>query len=174
YEGDRGLTGDSLKLDTTTLSDASNPLDNFFNSSISSGGVDVSKTDPTKDPKFVNQLGFDAVLVNANGVLGNRGTSASITLQTAKDQYFPGVVTFATNLFAPSVQGTKSVANITHPGGPNLRGDTIRYTVTFTNSGQDGARDFLATDLIPAGATYVPGSLRLVSGPGAPASPTHA
>ena len=170
YEGDRGLTGDSLSLNTTTLSDAANPSDNFFNSSISTGGVNVT----TKNPNYANQLGFDALLVNANGVLPNSATSATISLKTSSDQYFPGAVTFATNLYAPSVQGTKSVANVTHPGGPNARGDTLRYTVTFTNSGQDGARDFLATDVIPAGATYVPNSLRLVSGPGAPASPTDA
>src|SRR5262249_20339331 len=92
-------------------------------------------------------------------------TSATITLQTSADQYFPGVVTFATNLYSPQVQATKSVANVTHPGGPDQRGDTLRYTVAFTNNGQDGARDFLATDVIPAGTTYVPGSLRVVTGP---------
>ena len=170
YEGDRGLTGDSLSLNTTTLSDASNPSDNFFNSSISSGGVNVT----TKNPNYVNQLGFDALLVNADGVLATNATSADINLKTKSDQYFPGVVTFATELYAPNVQASKSVANITHPGGPNARGDTLRYTVSFTNNGQDGARDFLASDVIPAGATYVPNSLRLVSGPGAPASPTDA
>jgi uncharacterized repeat protein (TIGR01451 family) len=170
YEGDRGLTGDSLALNTTKLSDASNPVNNFFNSAISSGGVDVT----TKSPSYVNQLGFDAILVNANGVLANNATSAAVNLQTSSDQYFPGVVTFATNLYAPSVQATKSVANVTHPGGPNARGDTLRYTVTFTNSGQDGARDFLATDVIPAGTTYVPGSLRLLTGPNSPAAPTDA
>jgi uncharacterized repeat protein (TIGR01451 family) len=170
YEGDRGLTGDSLSLNTTTLSDAVNPANNFFNSSISSGGVDVT----TKSPSYVNQLGFDAILVNANGVLPNNATSATITLKTSSDQYFPGVVTFATNLYAPNVQATKSVANVTHPGGPDARGDTLRYTVTFTNNGQDGARDFLATDVIPTGTTYVPNSLRIVSGPNAPGAPTDA
>ncbi len=170
YEGDRGLTGDSLSLNTTTLSDAANPANNFFNSSISSAGVNVT----TKNPNYANQLGFDALLVNANGVLPNSATSAAITLQTSSDQYFPGVVTFATNLYAPSVQATKSVANVTHPGGPNERGDTLRYTVGFTNSGQDGARDFLATDVIPGGTTYVPGSLRIVSGPNSPVAPTDA
>jgi len=163
YEGDRGLAGDSLSLNTTKLSDASNPVNNFFNSAISSGGVDVT----TKSPNFVNQLGFDAILVNANGVLANNATSATITLQTSSDQYFPGVVTFATDLYSPNVQPTKSVANITHPGGPDQRGDTLRYTVTFTNNGQDGARDFLATDVIPAGTSYVPGSLQILTGPNA-------
>src|SRR5262249_12229496 len=167
FEGDRGLTGDSLSLNTTKISDPGtpsvNPSDNFFNSSITSGAANVT----TKNPNYVNQLGFDADLVSANGVLGNNATSATITLQTSSDQYFPGVVTFATNLYSPNVQATKSVANVTHPGGPDQRSDTLRYTVAFTNSGQDGARDFVATDVIPAGATYVPGSLQVLTGPNA-------
>src|SRR5262249_62191096 len=99
------------------------------------------------------------------GVLGNNATSATITLQTSSDQYFPGVVTFATNLYSPSVQATKSVANVTHPGGPDQRGDRLRYTVAFTNSGQDGARDFVATDVIPAGTTHGPGPPPGLAGP---------
>ena len=170
YEGDLGTSGDSLALNQTTLSDAANPANNFFNSSITSGGVPFT----VKNPNFVNQLGFDSNMVAANGVLPNGATSATITLKTSSDQYFPGVVTFATDLFAPSVQMTKAVANLTHPGGPNERGDRLRYTVAVTNSGQDGARDLVARDPIPVGATYVPGTLRLVSGPSAPASPTDA
>src|SRR5262249_43132376 len=48
YEGDRGLTGDSLNLNSTTLSDAANPPNNFFNSSISTNGVNVT----TKNPNY--------------------------------------------------------------------------------------------------------------------------
>jgi uncharacterized repeat protein (TIGR01451 family) len=164
YEGDRGATGDSLTLDTTTISDSANPPNNFFDSAISSGGVDYT----AKDPNYVNQFGFDAVFVDADGVLPNGATDAKITLKTSSDQYFPGMVAFSTELFAPSVQSTKSVANITQPGGPNARGDTLRYTVTETNTGQDGAANFEVRDAIPAGTTYVPGSLRILSGPGPP------
>ena len=117
YEGDLGTRGDSLALNTTTLSDATNPADNFFNSAISTGGVPFT----AKSPNYRNQLGFDAVLVNADGILPNGATSANITLKTNQDQYFPGVVTFATELFAPSVQATKSVANITHPRAGSTR-----------------------------------------------------
>jgi uncharacterized repeat protein (TIGR01451 family) len=104
--------------------------------------------------------------LNALNILPNNATSAVIRLTTSRDVYNAHVVTFATELFAPNVGATKTVANVTNPGGPTARGDKLRYTVSYTNTGQDGATDFKALDPIPAGTTYVPGSLRLVSGPG--------
>ena len=80
----------------------------------------------------------------------------------------------ATDLYAPNITSTKSVANMTHPGGPDQRGDTLRYTVSYTNTGADSATNFVMRDPIPAGSTYVPGSLRITAGPQAPASPTDA
>src|SRR5262249_35107105 len=68
---------------------------------------------------------------------------------------------------------TKTVANLTHPGGPNERGDVLRYTVSATNTGQDNATNLEVRDTVPEGATYVPGSLRILTGPGPP-SPTDA
>ena len=67
WEGDRGSTGDSAVLNATTLSDATNPANNFFNSSISAFGSNVT----TKNPNYVNQLGYDADIVNASGILAN-------------------------------------------------------------------------------------------------------
>jgi uncharacterized repeat protein (TIGR01451 family) len=93
---------------------------------------------------------------------------------TSGDTYFPAVVTFATDLFAPNITSSKSVANVTHPGGPDRRGDVLRYTVSYTNTGSDAATNFIARDVVPAGTTYLPGSLHITAGPQAPASPTDA
>src|SRR5207342_2668375 len=38
------------------------------------------------------------------------------------------------------------------------------YVVSVTNNGQDPATNIILNDLIPANTTYVPGSLRVVSG----------
>ncbi len=46
YEGDLGVGGDDLYLDGRRLSDAENPLGNFFNSSISALGVRRSDKQP--------------------------------------------------------------------------------------------------------------------------------
>ena len=78
-EGDRGITGDYLSLGNqnalcgplTKQHDAAHPVDNFFNSTISSGGVDVGG----RTPSYSNQLGFDLATLNVpEGTIGNNQT----------------------------------------------------------------------------------------------------
>src|SRR5262245_13557309 len=76
YEGDRGSTGDSVTLNTTTLSNGLNPSDNFFNSSITNRGAQFTN----KTPNYVNQLGFDADIIQTSGIIPNSATSATINL----------------------------------------------------------------------------------------------
>jgi large repetitive protein len=163
YEGDSGLVGDSASLNGTTLSDALNPANNFFNSTISERGVDSNE----REPKYANQYGFDADLVGADGILKNSASSATIGLTTSGDAYYPGVVTFATELYAPNIKSTNAVKDITHPGGPVQRGDELEYTVEYENAGQDEADQLIARDNIPTGTTYKAGSLRILTGPNA-------
>jgi uncharacterized repeat protein (TIGR01451 family) len=163
YEGDKGLVNDTASLNGKQLSDAANPGTNFFNSSITDRGTDRGE----REPNYSNQLGFDADLLTANGILGNEATSATIGLTTSGDAYFPAVVTFATEIYAPNIQSTQTFQNVTHPGGPTQRGDVLEYTVNYKNEGQDGADVYFARDSIPAGTTYVPGSMKVVTGPNA-------
>jgi hypothetical protein len=68
YEGDLAITGDSMALNGTQLSDAVNPANNFFNSVISNVGV----LQTAKNPNYVNQMGFDAKIVQApSGTIPN-------------------------------------------------------------------------------------------------------
>ena len=160
YEGDLGFTGDSMSLDGNALSDAVNPSNNFFNSTISNLGTRVT----AKTPNYVNQLGFDAKIVDASGFVPNGATGATFQLQTTNDQYFPGVVTTAINLYAPQVVSTKTATDLTNASGPVQPGDLIQYSMTVSNTGQDGANNVVLTDPIPANTQYVPGTLVVVSG----------
>ncbi|WP_059008195.1 DUF7507 domain-containing protein [Streptomyces specialis] len=63
---------------------------------------------------------------------------------------------------APLVVLTKSAI----PVGPLEIGDVITYRVTARNEGGGAAEALTLTDDIPAGTTYLPGSLRVVEGPG--------
>ena len=153
YEGDMGLTGDRFQLDSTTISNSLNPATNPFNSSITNRDAQV----PSRIPAYNNQLGFDADLVSADGVLGNSATSADITLTTGGEQYFPGVVTFATDLYDPKLLGTKTVVD--DNGGAIQPGDTLTYTVPVENIGLDTAAQSRFFDAIPTGTTFVPGSI---------------
>ena len=170
YEGDSGFTGDSASLNGTRLGDGANPPNNMFDAGISNLGSNVT----TRTPNDLNNFGYDSKLISANGILPNNATAASILVTTSGDRYFPAVVTFATELYAPKIVSTKSVTNITHPSGPDQRGDVLQYNVSYTNTGADPATNFVMRDPIPSGSSYVPNSLRITAGPQAPASPTDA
>ena len=172
YEGDSGLTGDSASLNGVPLSDGANPAGNFWSSAISNFGTNVT----TRNPNDVNNFAVDAKLINAvdskgNAILPNNATSATVQVTTSGDTYYPAVVTFATDLYSPNIVSSKSVTNLTHPGGPDQLGDTLRYTVSYTNTGSDSAANFVMRDPIPSGTTYAPGTLHIIAGPLAVTNP---
>ena len=167
YEGDLGIRGDRAffrsqsSLVETPLADLpAIPVDNFFNSTISDAGALVT----AKNPDYVNQFGFDADLVTANGVILNGDTGARVRVTSTQDQYYPGVITSAIDIYQPGIQVAKSVVDLN--GGVVDPGDTLRYSVTVGNAPGlfDGAVDVVLEDVIPADTTYVAGSLQVVAG----------
>ena len=169
YEGDQGISGDSFQITntstnvTTTIGDTQNLPSNFFNSSISNLGARIT----AKNPDYVNQLGFDIDTVSIatpNTVLGNGATSVRLTFNSTQDLYYPGVLTFAVDVFRPQVEGniTKTVAD---PNGGSVNpGDVLEYTITVSNTGNDGASNNILRDTIPSNTTYVAGSLQVTAG----------
>ncbi len=157
YEGDRGSTGDSLRLNTTTLSSVLRPADNYFNSTIDR--LAVPATD--RIPFYPDTLGVDSGFASADGILANRDTSAVIRLATKAsvggESYLPGAAVFMTELFAPRVQPVKSVTDLN--GGAVEPGDVLEYTVRVPNDGQDGADRVVLRDPIPDRSTFIAGSL---------------
>ena len=155
YEGDRSAGGDKGSLNGTQSQD------NLFDSSIRRFGQPVT----SKTPDYDNQLGFDADVLDTTGVLGNGVTSAAVKLETTGDSYLPGVGWMATDLFAPDVQSSKSVADLN--GGLVEPGDELEYVIAGANRGQDAALNAVVTDPVPANTSFVPGSLRVTGGTGA-------
>lgn len=153
YEGDRSLGGDSAAFDATPLSDAGNPANNSFNSTITDRGSLVS----ARAPDYANELGFDADVFDVSGIVRNGATSAALKFQTAGDTYLPGVVFVAIDIYAPDVVVEKSVRDVN--GGPVEPGDELEYTITGLNRGQDAALGLVLTDPLPSATTLVPGSL---------------
>ncbi|HEY7591098.1 MAG TPA: Ig-like domain-containing protein [Candidatus Limnocylindrales bacterium] len=162
-EGDLGppLMGDQFQVNGTDISDAANPIDNTFNSSISELGTTVT----SKNPNYLNQLGFDIDLLDATGTIANLDTSADLTFTTAGDVYYPLVLTSQIDVFLPNILAPKSQVDVN--GGVLNVGDEIQYTVDVTNNGNDPATLVVLTDPIPTGTTYVADSLSIVTGPGA-------
>ena len=159
YEGDLGITGDTASLDNVRLTDATHPADNFFKSTISNLGVNVT----SKTPNYVNQLGYDSSIIQANGIIQNGATSAEIELTTNGDSYFPGVVTTAIDLYAPNIKSTKSVVNLS--GGSVVRpGDILDYTINVSNTGGNRAKDVILSDPSPISPSLSRGHSRSLPG----------
>lgn len=152
-EGDLGYSGDGLQLNGVVLSNAGNPADNFFNSSITRLGVPT----PGRSPSYINQLGFDADVVAADGIIPNGATSATLTLTSVRDTYAAGVLTAAIDLYAPVAVVPILVTDLN--GGEVQPGDVLEYTVVVRNTGSESATNVVFRDTIPVGTTYVPGSL---------------
>ena len=161
YEGDLGFPGDTFQINGVRLGNTANPASNFFNSSISSAVTTL----PPRNPQLLNQLGFDIDVLDASGTLPNGASSATITFTTNEDQYFPGVLTFANDVFQPVIEGNvfKDVTDLN--GGALNPGDILEYTITLANTGNDSTIEQTLNDPIPFNTTYVPNSLRILSGP---------
>ena len=91
HEGDLGITGDVLALNATTLSNALNPANNAFNSSITRRGVRLS----AKNPDYVNQFSVEMDTFAADAIVPPNATSATVNMTSTQDRYYPGVITYA-------------------------------------------------------------------------------
>lgn len=175
YEGDVGLTGDQFFLDGdgtgtsktfVAVSDSLNPITNFFNSSNTFLGTRVS----AKNPDYPNLLGMDMDIVHAvdaggNRIMQNGATSAGLRFTSSGDVYYPTAFTFSIEVFQPVLTRnfTKKVIDVN--GGDVNPSDVLEYEITYTNTGNDAARDVIIQDPIPANTTFVSGSLEIVADP---------
>lgn len=129
-----GLTSSAAQVPTgqagTNISDGPN------------GWVRYSGTYTVPAGQVSTAFGFTAVSsASGNATLGN----------------FLDNITFGN---APCVLVNKSVNNLNAASGSlNRPGDTLQYSMTLTNNGGDVANGVVLTDAIPAGTSYVPGSL---------------
>lgn len=180
YEGDRTLTGDGFSIKGnkqnvfTPISNAVNPQNDVANSTVSRDGV---LQNDAANSKYPNTLGFDVDrFAQRSDLLTNGETAAVLRVTTSGETWFPGVITFAVDVFAPNVELAKTQTNITSGarGDQPLPGDVLQYTVAVENNGSasnsDTATGVVLTDAIPSGSSYVPGSASIARGPCAPAA----
>lgn len=128
YEGDQQLAGDYLQVGSTRIADATSPSSNFFNGRVSEAGVAL--TDRT--PANLNNMAVDAKVVNVPDLLANGQTDTSVTFGTTGDFYYPAALTTQIDLYAPTIQGEKSVVNVNGNAVARV-GDVLEYTSTFSN-----------------------------------------
>ena len=150
YEGDRGLLGDDLRLGGSVLADELGEDHNFFNGTRS--GVRTAGADT-----IPNAMSFDIDHVAIDGLLANGASSTAIEFTTDNDTYFPGVVAFQTELYAPRLDLALDVDDVN--GGDVEIGDRLDYRLAMSNNGRDAATAVELGDLVPVGTELVPGSV---------------
>ena len=161
-DGDRSFNGDVLAINGVNVldPDAGN-ANNFFRSSNN----DLGTNNTNRFPAYLNMLGVDLIRVNAPaGVILNGQTSATLRVASSNETVLVPAISFITDIYVPIITPNivKTFTDVN--GGELLPGDVIRWTVTLSNTGFDSGIGLILTDNIPAFTTYVPGSLRVVSG----------
>ncbi|WP_089105304.1 DUF3344 domain-containing protein [Streptomyces hyaluromycini] len=98
YDGDRGVSGDTLRLTTTratahgertavtVLTDPADPVDDVLNSTISQPG----KTPPDRVPAYANTLGYDSDVFDLARALRDGGDRLAFRLTSRQDTAWAG------------------------------------------------------------------------------------
>lgn len=165
YEGEHSNDGDALEFNGIALSDAVNPVDNFFNSSRSFLGTPVSVAgdlpQTTGGPHSMS--GIDIDVVDVKPQLSPGDTSATVAATSNLDRYILGAFVTSIATFKPDfTQANKTFVDLN--GEDVLPGDVLEYIIDTENTGNDTAINTVLTDPLPPGLVYVPGSIRIERG----------
>jgi uncharacterized repeat protein (TIGR01451 family)/LPXTG-motif cell wall-anchored protein len=158
-DGDRNSGPDSLEISSpsapwTPFTTPLNPATDFFRSVISTG-------QPGLNPAFVYNLNTDIALVSRDDIVSNTDDQFSFRVRTANSEFlYSQVVHSAVDIYEPEIGVDKTVT----PDKDLAQGDEVTWSLDVTNAGVDTIRNAVVTDPLPAGVTYVPGSVEFVSG----------
>ncbi|WP_411029371.1 T9SS type B sorting domain-containing protein [Spongiimicrobium sp. 3-5] len=173
-EGDRNFIGPQLQFKAnstpvgatpdggfTKLSTTLNPVDNFFNSTITDNDAYVT----TRNPAGENTLGWDTDIFEldnpANSVLPNDETGAEVKillLNGSGDITYLFLNTISVDIIEPSIILEKRVEDIAGNDitgmGVNL-GQTLDYVLSFRNRGNDDALNYTIRDVLPVNTDFI-------------------
>lgn len=166
-EGDNKLTGDGLEIKGAksgawgAISSLARPIDvswwgastpNFFNSSITDGDVVMGG----RTPSSRNTLGYDAGVVKIdnvnNSIIQNDETDATLRISTSSDSYYMFFNALSVEIIAPKIVIRKNVLDKDDKiigGQPVSLDQELRYELKFRNEGNDNAKNFTITDVLP-------------------------
>lgn len=164
-EGDSGIAGDYFRIQKFSdgtywnLNHNLNTTENFFNSSIQTGGN-------VRNPNLLNNSGLDIAMFNipnpGNTVIGNNQTSTNFKYGSMGDTYIIFAVALAVDAYTPHFEGEISAVSIAGSSptiNPTVEpGENIVYKVKLRNPGTEGIQNAKVEIPIPYNATYVPGS----------------
>jgi len=167
YDGDRnGADSFSFKQNGAplfyNLANVAVPLNgagDAWNSKISYKGTVVT----ARNPAFQNTLGYDAPIFDlpntANAQLSNSQTAATVRFSSPSENYFVHVLTASISQYNPAFAFDKTATDIN--GGSLVPGDSIRYQINYSNTGNDSSTNTIIIDNIPSGATFLSNSIKI-------------
>jgi hypothetical protein len=142
FEGDPGYATETMNLNGAPYSDAVNPANNVFNSTISANGAHVT----AKSPNYVNQLGMDLDARTATGALANSQSATTLSFTSTQDYYMPSAFFLvsdeapAVNTDPPAITGTAGAGStVTADPGDWQGTPTITYSYQWQRCDAAGA-----------------------------------
>lgn len=168
-EGDANRTGDSAQFGPTSatlvsLSGPNNFANNFFASQINNDAGLINTTGTFGSSNQTNgapgtnivggRQGWDITNVDISARLINNQSSAVLNLTTSGDVYIINANAIQININSPTISVVKSAS-----ATGLVLGDTYTYTVVISNTGTANAASVVLTDVLPSGATFIPGSV---------------
>lgn len=166
-EGDINYDGDYFqieKLNTNnflSLSRPGNSPNNFFNSTINTGGN-------TRNPNLANNSGMDISmfdLPNTNkDIIGNNQTATTFRYGSTVDTYVIFSIVMAIDAYVPEIEGVLSATTVNgNPAGAGpytvMPGQELGYKVQIKNSGTEAVQNSKIVIPVPYNASFVAGSL---------------
>ncbi|OYX14441.1 MAG: hypothetical protein B7Z16_14465, partial [Algoriphagus sp. 32-45-6] len=164
-EGDRSISGDYFNIRRSSdnnwqaLNHTGNGTNNFFNSSIQTGGN-------TRNPNLLNNTGLDISMFNipnvGNSVIANNQTSTTLRYGSTQDTYVIFMAAMAVDAYIPEAEGVMSLVSINGLPATSTTtvspGEEIEYSIKILNEGTDAINNAQVRIEIPYMATFVNGS----------------
>ena len=168
-EGDREISGDfflirnSASSSYTTLSHSGNSTDDFFNSSVVTGGN-------PRNPNYVNNTGLDIARFdltnNGNSIINNNQTSTRFQFGTSGDAYSIFNIVFAVDAYVPEVIGENGPAagsSVPHQGMVDP-GQELEFQLDLFNKGTEAVNGLTVDIPIPFNMHYVENGETIIPG----------
>ena len=164
-EGDRSISGDYFNIlrssdnNWQALNHTGNATNNFFNSSIQTGGN-------TRNPNLVNNTGLDISMFNipnpGNTVIANNQTSTTLRYGSTQDTYVIFMAAMAVDAYIPDPEGVMSLVTINGLPATSTTtvtpGQEIEYSIKILNEGTESINNAQIKIQLPYTTTFVNGS----------------
>lgn len=157
-EGDRAISGDVFGIQQrntsnwTALSHSGNNTNNFFNSSIVTGGN-------PRVPSRLNNYGMDIAMFDipnsGNAIINNNQTTTKFRFGTTQDLYSIYSIVFAVDAYVPEVIG-ENTPGTNNPGTGNTvdPGEGLEFDLNLFNKGTEAVNNLKVEIPIPFNLHY--------------------